>query len=603
MISIKKHILLLLVVLFSTDVSAASQSSYLEIILDASGSMWEKVQGEHKIKIAKNTLQKLIPTLDPNHHVGLLVYGHRKSQDCQDIELVVPPGIANRQSILKRIEIIEPKERSMTPIASALEEAAKNLKQYEGEKGILLISDGKESCGKDPCKVMQDLIQKGFQVKVNIVGFDIKEKEADAELSCIAKATGGTYVSAKNADDLFKEIEKSTKALVSWNLEVKGPNPLSLRYTVIDEKTGETVKKDEHLFSKALLPAGMYTVKVNTAPPFVKKNVEIKENEQTIVEVKGSGTLYIEVPRAATYYVSVLNESDQYILEKEYLFKSGGFILLSGQYKVQISRDKNSPPFWTKKDVIVSPNQKTSLTLSGIGTLWVHFLQSATYYLNIKNKDDQYVFEKAYVFKENSFDLEAGEYTLELSRSSKSSPFWTKKGVLIKDGQKTNIEEEGLGLMKVQLFPSVTYYVNVKDSKDVYLFTKEYGWSSVFLDVPIGTYTVEVLEHQNDSKPLYVQKDIQIKNLEATGVPLPQGLTRLDISGGGTSYLVTIVNDKDQVVIDKQKVYSNEKFHLPPGTYTVDALNSDTLKSILVQGKASITLKPLELFRFEIKKQ
>ncbi len=599
----KKYILALLIVLFSISVSSAPQASYLEIILDASGSMWEKVQGEHKIKIAKNTLQKLIPTLDPKHHVGLRVYGHRKSQDCEDIELAVPVGKDNRQSILKRIEILEPKDRSMTPIASALEEAAKSLKQYEGEKGILLISDGKESCGKDPCKIIQDLMQKGFQVKVNIVGFDIREKEADEQLSCIAKATGGTYVSAKNADELFKEVEKSTKTLVSWNLEVKGPNPLSLRYTVIDEKTGEIVKKDAHLFSKALLPPGMYTVQVNTAPPFVKKNVEIRENEQTVVEVKGSGNLFIEMPRATSYYVSVLNENDQYLLEKQYIFKSGGFTLLSGKYKVQVSRDKNLPPFWTKKDVVISPNQKTSLTLSGIGALWLSLLQPKGYYVNIKNKEDQYVFEKSYVLKDSSYDLEAGEYTLEVSRATNLPPFWTKKGVLIKDGQKTSIQLDGFGLMKVQLFPHTSYYVGVKDSKDVYIYTKEYGWTSVFLDVPVGTYTVEVWEQQNDSKPLYVQKNIQIKNLEATGVPLPQELTRLDISGGGLLSLVMIMNDKDQIVIDKQKIYGSGKFHLPPGVYKVDVLDADTQKSILVGGKATITLKPLELFRFEIKKQ
>jgi Ca-activated chloride channel homolog len=49
-------------------------------ILDASGSMWEKPQGQGKTKIAmaKEKMTELIHELPANTHMGLEVYGHRE---------------------------------------------------------------------------------------------------------------------------------------------------------------------------------------------------------------------------------------------------------------------------------------------------------------------------------------------------------------------------------------------------------------------------------------------------------------------------------------------------------------------------------------------
>ena len=121
-------------------------------------------------------------------------------------------------------EIKEVTALSMTPIGYSLQKAAEDLKPLKGKGtlGIVLVTDGQESCDVDPCKVAKEMIKSGLQLKVNVVGFDIQDQKAHDQLKCIAKATGGTYVTSNNADSLYKMLEKSveTVAKYDWNLRV-----------------------------------------------------------------------------------------------------------------------------------------------------------------------------------------------------------------------------------------------------------------------------------------------------------------------------------------------------------------------------------------------
>ena len=51
---------------------------------------------------------------------------------------------------------------------------------------IVLISDGIETCGGDPCAVAKKLTKDNIDFKVHVVGFDVSKK-AKEQLECIAK--------------------------------------------------------------------------------------------------------------------------------------------------------------------------------------------------------------------------------------------------------------------------------------------------------------------------------------------------------------------------------------------------------------------------------
>lgn len=66
----------------------------VELVLDASNSMWGRIDGRPKIEIAREVLKRLIGELPVGVHLGLRVYGHRwprtDARACTDSELVFP---------------------------------------------------------------------------------------------------------------------------------------------------------------------------------------------------------------------------------------------------------------------------------------------------------------------------------------------------------------------------------------------------------------------------------------------------------------------------------------------------------------------------------
>lgn len=61
-------------------------------ILDSSGSMSEMAGSQTKIDAAKAVLAQVVPAVAPEVKIGLAAYGHRRADDCTDIEVLVPPG-------------------------------------------------------------------------------------------------------------------------------------------------------------------------------------------------------------------------------------------------------------------------------------------------------------------------------------------------------------------------------------------------------------------------------------------------------------------------------------------------------------------------------
>ncbi len=190
----------------------ALAASNLLYILDASNSMWGKVGAKSKIETAKRILQESLANLPKGVSPALMLYGHRRKDDCSDVELVVPFGQATPGALQAMISGITPKGK--TPIATALQAAADAFAGREEENNaILLISDGIETCNRNPCAVARSLAQRGINLKVNVVGFDV-DKKARAQLQCIAAAGDGQYFDARNASD-FKVALKSVAETVT----------------------------------------------------------------------------------------------------------------------------------------------------------------------------------------------------------------------------------------------------------------------------------------------------------------------------------------------------------------------------------------------------
>lgn len=168
------------------------------LVLDASGSMWGQIEGRAKIDIAKEVLADLVRDLSDQSVTGLVAYGHRRKGDCQDVEELVPLGPIDKNLLTDKIMAINPKGK--TPITLSIRKTAQKLKTVEEEANIILVSDGKETCEGDPCALVKELKAAGVRFTLYVIGFDVN-KEEKAQLECMAKAGGGQYFTAKNAQE------------------------------------------------------------------------------------------------------------------------------------------------------------------------------------------------------------------------------------------------------------------------------------------------------------------------------------------------------------------------------------------------------------------
>lgn len=232
-----RHLPAFLTLLVATGLAQAAEP-LLYYVLDGSGSMWGRVEGTPKITVAKDTLADLIARMPDNVQTGLTVYGHRRKGDCNDIQELVPPGPADKARITEVMRAITPKGK--TPIAAALRQVAERVKTREGETTVVLVSDGIETCGADPCQATRALKESGAGFIVHVVGFDVGRK-ATEQLQCIAAAGGGHYFPAANAGELARALQ-TVKAAVVEKKPLPAPEPEAITQEVQSSTTSKRIK-------------------------------------------------------------------------------------------------------------------------------------------------------------------------------------------------------------------------------------------------------------------------------------------------------------------------------------------------------------------------
>ncbi|MES9972506.1 MAG: VWA domain-containing protein, partial [Candidatus Thiodiazotropha sp.] len=121
-------------------------------ILDGSGSMWGQIDKRSKIEIARDVMKEMVSNLSNQDQLGLIAYGHRRKGDCEDVELVYPMSTIDRSAVSQQIDAIQPKGK--TPITESVVQAVELVRRLEDEAEIVLVSDGLETCKRDPCEAV-----------------------------------------------------------------------------------------------------------------------------------------------------------------------------------------------------------------------------------------------------------------------------------------------------------------------------------------------------------------------------------------------------------------------------------------------------------------
>ncbi|MGI9323735.1 MAG: VWA domain-containing protein [Pseudomonadales bacterium] len=178
----------------------------LEVVLDASGSMLQRLEGKRRYQIARETLNKLVQEqLPENTQFALRVFGHKEAGSCRT-DLALPLAPLNRSATTSLLEKIVPQNLARTPIADSLKAAAADLSGVQGEKTVLLITDGEETCDGDAEAAITALRDAGLDTVVNIIGFAVDDEALQATFERWAIAGGGAYRSADSADSLSASV-------------------------------------------------------------------------------------------------------------------------------------------------------------------------------------------------------------------------------------------------------------------------------------------------------------------------------------------------------------------------------------------------------------
>ena len=197
------------VVTDSTEATGAFAA--VEFVLDASGSMLQKLGGARRIDLAKSALTDLARNALPDGTgFALRVFGHKEAGSCRtDLELPLAP--IDRNAAAARIQGLGAMNLAKTPIGASLLKVRDDLKGVKGPMLVVLVTDGEETCGGDPKAAIQSLRSAGLDVRVNIVGFAVDEVVLKDTFREWARVGNGAYFDAQDGEQLRKAMRATLR--------------------------------------------------------------------------------------------------------------------------------------------------------------------------------------------------------------------------------------------------------------------------------------------------------------------------------------------------------------------------------------------------------
>lgn len=213
----------------------SSAGGTIDIVMDYSGSM------ANWINAAKRTMTMIVNQLPQSTQIGFRVFGNNvgglnpyvataqsiakyangkykvstKNHDsiignttgaCSATSQVVPVMQNNAATLINGMNSV--KIGGSTPLTLALQQAVnKDFANFGivNPKKIILITDGGENCGGDPCAFARQLVAKRKDVTIDVV----LVSSSSRELRCLADTTGGKFYNTYDAVSFSRVLTES----------------------------------------------------------------------------------------------------------------------------------------------------------------------------------------------------------------------------------------------------------------------------------------------------------------------------------------------------------------------------------------------------------
>jgi len=420
-------------------------------VFDVSQSMYGQWQNSTKFEIATRLFSNLLDSLKTvkDLEVALRMYGHQKQyppQDCDDTRLEVPFAKDNIPRIQHVLKTVYPK--GTTPIAYSLLQAANDFPPCDHCRNIIiLITDGIEECGGDPCAASIELQQKGIILKPFIVGIG---KDFRDQFECV-----GTYFDAANEKEFRNALNIIiTRALNPTSVQVNlldafgEPTETNVNMTFYDNNNGRIRYNFIHALNSKGLPDTLeidplvvYDIVVHTIPPVRKDSVKITSGKHNVIGIDApQGSLAFKASGNATlkYLPCLIHQKGKTEILNVQQFDQVERYLV-GDYEATVL----CLPRITVTDIGIRERHTTTVeipvpgiavvetTMNGYGSLYLEDGKELVWLYNLKDTPQH----------QETLYLQPGNYRVVFrSKYSNRASYSVEKAFKVEGGQTTNVK-------------------------------------------------------------------------------------------------------------------------------------------------------------------
>jgi Mg-chelatase subunit ChlD len=174
------------------------------MIFDASGSMRQPFgSSPSRLDAAKRAAESMIRALPADVDVGLVDFSA-----CGQVRRDKFYPSAQRGALVGEVNGLAPKQG--TPLADAIRRAG-TVASDSAASVLVIVSDGGDSCGGDPCAMARSVKASKPNVTINVI--DLSETPQDRQvLQCIASAGGGRLLSPGDPVDMNRKMREAAGA-------------------------------------------------------------------------------------------------------------------------------------------------------------------------------------------------------------------------------------------------------------------------------------------------------------------------------------------------------------------------------------------------------
>jgi Ca-activated chloride channel family protein len=438
-------------------VGHSQSNTRILFLLDASGSMNQKLEGKSKYETAMRLIYELADSLEKAKskvQIGVRVFGHqyaRAQHNCLDSRLEIPFSATNAVNIKHYLSKIKPK--GYTPLAYSIFEAAQHdFVEKNTFNTMILVTDGIETCDGNPCAASLLLEQKRICLKPFIIGLQI-EDSLQKKFDCI-----GTFFDTKTEKGfgnvlrtVLSQITGSTTVQINLLNQNGEATESNVELTFSDAYNGDLRYSMVHSFNQfgnsdtlRLDPIGKYNIKIHTLPAIIDSNVVLKPGRHNIFGVDAAqGLLQLSLLGPSTAQalqqvpMAVIRQAGKpLIINVQDLNSSNKY--LSGNYDIEVL----TLPSISLHGVAIKPSETKNISIPTAGTAAIFFPTQglASIYNTVLTR-----WEKVYDWGKIApqtveVNLQPGEYDIVFKPENKRGSEYTQtKHLIIESGKLARI--------------------------------------------------------------------------------------------------------------------------------------------------------------------